>query len=133
MFAYRRTLEDETLVVACNFSDGEPTVELPALAETEESPDLLLGTHGHGDEKGAGDDRSRERHSSCAPTRPACTNCSRSVRRESRRAAGARLLCVRRRASFITGGSHWMRVWPSAGIRSTNSSSPTGPRSRKSP
>ncbi|APW98517.1 glucohydrolase [Halobiforma lacisalsi AJ5] len=52
VFAYRRTLEDETLVVACNFFDGEPTVELPALAEAEESPDLLLGTHGHGDENG---------------------------------------------------------------------------------
>ncbi|WP_254769190.1 glycoside hydrolase family 13 protein [Salinilacihabitans rarus] len=41
VFAYRRTLDDEQLVVACNFFDGEPTVEVPGLADAA----LLIGNY----------------------------------------------------------------------------------------
>ncbi|WP_152419456.1 glycoside hydrolase family 13 protein [Halobiforma nitratireducens] len=60
VFAYRRTLESEgtdggasetddggdreELIVVCNFADGEPTVDVPALAGRE--ADLLVGNYG---------------------------------------------------------------------------------------
>ncbi len=40
VYAYRRTLDDEELIVVCNFFDGEPTVELP-VGDSE----LLLGNY----------------------------------------------------------------------------------------
>ena len=40
VYAYRRTLGEEELVVVCNFFDGEPTVELPV-----GQGDLLLGNY----------------------------------------------------------------------------------------
>ncbi|PSP99195.1 glucohydrolase [Halobacteriales archaeon QS_5_70_17] len=45
IYAYTRTLDDETLLVVCNFDDGTPTFELPDGVAFEES-ELLIGTHG---------------------------------------------------------------------------------------
>ncbi|MFC4438418.1 MULTISPECIES: glycoside hydrolase family 13 protein [Natrialbaceae] len=44
VFAYRRTLEDEELLIVCNFFDGEPTVDLPRLADVE-APELVVGNY----------------------------------------------------------------------------------------
>ncbi|WP_306059658.1 glycoside hydrolase family 13 protein [Natronococcus wangiae] len=52
VFAYRRTLEDETLLVVCNFFDDEPTVDLPPLAAVE-APELVIGNY-EGGEPGDG-------------------------------------------------------------------------------
>ncbi|QSG02620.1 glycoside hydrolase family 13 protein [Natranaeroarchaeum sulfidigenes] len=40
VYAYRRTLDEEALLVVCNFFEGEPTVELPV-----EDANLLLGNY----------------------------------------------------------------------------------------
>ncbi|QCS45006.1 alpha-glucosidase [Natrinema versiforme] len=44
VFAYRRTLGDEELIVVCNFFDGEPSVELPELIRVD-TPELLIGNY----------------------------------------------------------------------------------------
>ncbi|MDL5361546.1 alpha-glucosidase [Halalkalicoccus sp. NIPERK01] len=44
VFAYARTLAGRTLLVVCNFFDGEPAVDLPALADAA-SPELVTGNY----------------------------------------------------------------------------------------
>jgi len=44
VFAYRRTLGDEELLVVCNFFDGEPELDLAAFAGDREA-DLLVGNY----------------------------------------------------------------------------------------
>ncbi|NKE36447.1 alpha-glucosidase [Natronococcus sp. JC468] len=48
VFAYTRTLEDETLLVICNFFDGEPTVDLPELTDIE-ALEFVVGNYGAGE------------------------------------------------------------------------------------
>jgi glycosidase len=64
IYAYTRTLDDETLLVVCNFDGGTPTFELPEEVSFEES-ELLIGTH-----REAGEATATDRRPTDAPPAP---------------------------------------------------------------